>query len=106
MAEPQQTLQPVIFDILTTDILDRLPKHEIFATGIIADNEHGINKLGSGKMLRWVAVTGEIGDWAIYCHYDNFSPNHIKNLGDKVFSPVSIRRVVKCDDAAFARYRY
>lgn len=94
------------FDELTTDILDRLPKHSIFATGVKIDNEHGINFCNTGKWLRWVAVTGEIGDWAIYVHHADYDQYYIKLHGDKVISTSNIRRTIKCDDAAFARYRY
>lgn len=105
MSQTTTAQKSVPFDVLTPELLDRLPAQEIFATGILLDNEYGINMTGSGKPLRWVAVTGAIGDWAIYCYWSWFSPTSVKTDGDKVFARRYIENCILVDDAAFARYR-
>jgi len=92
--------------MFTLEELHLLPPNEIFATGTILDNENGLFMTGSNKELRWVAVTGAIGDWAVYCHFVENSVEWIKNQGDKVYNERNIRRCVPCTDEAFAYYRY
>ena len=91
---------------LTTEMLDAVRPGEIFLTGEIVDSPLGMNMAGTGKQLRWVAVMGTVGDWAVYCQYSDKSPDWVKSHGDKVRDKENIRRVVSCDDAAFARYRH
>ena len=91
---------------LTVEDLVKLPKHEIFASGTALDNEQGLFITNSGKELRWVAVTGEIGDWCIYCHFTHYPPDYIQRYGDKVCIKRNIQMCVPCDDEAFKRYRY
>lgn len=80
-----------------------------FARGITVDSPEGCNMNNSGKPLMWVAVRGQIHDWAIYV--DNFehpsvSYELIARLGSKVSSKENIRKLVKCTDEAFNLYRY
>jgi hypothetical protein len=55
---------------------------------------------------RWVAVRGDVYDWAIYYHRLDRSVAQVQFEGDKVFTAERIRALVPCDDEAFALYRY
>ena len=91
--------------ILTIKKLKEM-KPGIFAQGITIDNPDGCNMSNSGKQLRWVAVRGDIHDWAIYCHYSDKDWEWIKRSGDKVCSKENIRKLVPCSKLAFEMYRY
>jgi hypothetical protein len=92
--------------LLTLEKLKEIKKHSIFATGTAIDNELGLFMTGSGRELRWVAVTGEINDWCIYCHFAEHDIEWIKRQGDKVCMERNIKMCVPCDDEAFKKYRY
>lgn len=77
----------------------------IFATGETSDDSDGANMTGSGQPLRWVATRGGIHDWAIYIHKASNTEEWIKANGDKVHNPATIKKLVPCDDEAFAMYR-
>ncbi len=87
------------------DLIETEPD-SIFARGLTKDNAAGINLTNSGKTLRWVAVRGGIHDWAIYAHTDAHGEQWIRNHGDKVTGEDNIKKLVPCDDEAFAMYRY
>jgi hypothetical protein len=91
---------------LTLERLKTLPPTQMFADGIIVDSPDGLNMTNSGNMLRWVAKTGAIGDWCIYCHWAVYDVNYIMSNGDKVLDRFNIRRLVPCTDEALAMYRY
>jgi hypothetical protein len=80
---------------------------KIFATGLTIDNYTGINMSDTDRVLRWVAKRGDVDDWAIYINFaeDNTVLN-VERYGDKVKLPDHIKRIIPCDDEAFARYRY
>ena len=91
--------------------LDSYKDGEIFASGYVGDDEHGVNMTRSGKCLRWVAVKGHANDWCIYVHFANYqgrysSDDFVARHGDKVCGEEHIKKLVPCDDASFARYRY
>ena len=92
--------------LLTEGALDIIRKHCVFATGILPDNPKCLNMTRSGKDLRWIAKTGEVGDWAIYCYWADYDETYVARHGDKVTSENHIRKCVPCSDAAFKRYRY
>ncbi len=92
--------------MLTLEDLNKLETHIIFATGLSFDCEHGLFMTGSGKKLRWVAVTGEIGDWTIYCLFADKTIEWVRRHGDKVCMERHIKMLVPCDDEAFKMYRY
>lgn len=56
----------------------------------------------------WVAVRGGIHDWAIYCQASclDWKDNSIRDHGDKMRNPMSIKKCVPCDEEAFEMYRY
>ena len=92
--------------MLDAEMLRTMKKHLIFATGILPDSPAGLNMMNTGKDLRWVACTGEVGDWAIYCHYaDDHDELKVYNWGDKVLGKENINRCVKCTDDAINMYR-
>jgi len=93
-------------DILTLETLKALPPCQVFATGLTIDNRTGVNMTGSDKTLRWVATRGGIHDWAIYIHFATFSEEYVKSSGDKIHSKDIIKKLVPCDDEAFAMYRH
>jgi len=99
----------------------------IFAKGVCVDDcgdkWNSVCLAWTGKATRWVAVKGDIPDWAIYAqnpHYVDSDDLEVKMLGmsgiwdwdkirdqgDKIGSEKSIRRLVPCDDEAFKMYRY
>lgn len=107
---------------LTLQKLKELPPG-IFAKGEILDGPTGCNVANTGKMMRWVAVRGDIHDWAIYTqnpHYINSEDpevvavgyggvwdwEKIRREGDKISMAHHIHRLVQCDDEAFKMYRY
>jgi hypothetical protein len=91
--------------MLTLEKLKEMGPHEYFATGVTIDSPNGVNMTNSGIPLRWVAVRGEIPDWAIYIAWAYKDEVYIAKQGDKVHSPFYIRRLVPCDDEAFKMYR-
>lgn len=92
-------------DTLTLQMLKDM-EPGIFATGTVSDNPTGINMTNSGKLLRWVAVRGQIHDWKIYCHWADKSEDWIRRQGDKVHNDENIKKLVPCDDEAFKMYRH
>lgn len=92
--------------MLTLQKLKDMTPFEIFASGTVSDNSNGINMSNSDKLLKWVACRGQIHDWAIYIYWDGFSDEYIHDSGDKVNDDHNIKKLVPCDDEAFAMYRY
>lgn len=92
--------------LLTLSYLAATPEGTIFASGTAPDNPKGINMGNSGHELRWVARKGGgHDDWAIYTHWVRYDENYVSLHGDKVTNPETIKRLVPCDDEAFAKYR-
>jgi len=92
---------------LTSKILESLPKREVFATGFLPDSPAGLFMTGSGKEMRWVAETGEIGDWTIYCHWSYHDALWVRDYGDKVCRKEHIKKCIHFEeDAVFSRFRY
>jgi len=93
--------------MLTLKMLKEMAPHTIIATGCMEDNPLGLYMAGTGRMLRWVAVRGGIHDWAIYAHFaSDHTVDDVRREGDKVIMENNIKRLVPCDDEAFAMYRY
>ena len=92
--------------MLTLQKLKDMKPDTIFATGTINDGPTGINIAHTGKTLRWVACRGGIHDWAIYVQDESWDEQRVKDMGDKVTSENNIKKLVPCDDEAFAMYRY
>ena len=93
-------------EVLTLEKLKAMKPGTLFASGYATDGPGGLNMSRSGKKLRWVAVRGGIWDWAIYCHWADKSEEWIRDQGDKVILEEHIKKLVPCDDEAFALYRY
>lgn len=79
---------------------------DIFAVGILTDDDKGINMTGSGQKLKWIAVKGGFDDWCIYCHWASYSIDYIRSNGDKVTFREHILKCVECEEEMFRRYRY
>lgn len=92
--------------MLTLEKLKTLSPNQIFAAGKVIDSPEGINITNSGRLLKWVAVRGDIPDWAIYCHFDEKTYDYVHNYGDKVFSERNIKKLVPCKGEAFDNYRF
>jgi hypothetical protein len=92
--------------MLTLQNLKDMQPHTQIAKGVTVDNYTGINMFNSGQDLLWVAVRGEIHDWAIYIGLVDDGLNYIKRNGDKVCDKNNIKKLVPCDDEAFKMYRY
>ena len=92
---------------LTLEWLKNAKSGEVIATGTAVDGPLGINMTNSGKMIRWAAFRGQgYHDWAIYCHWEGMSVEYIHDSGDKVTNHETIKKLVPCDDEAFAMYRH
>ncbi|MGC9093943.1 MAG: hypothetical protein ACP5JH_11960 [Bacteroidota bacterium] len=92
--------------MLTLEQLKTMPPFTIFATGIAIDSEDDLFVANTGKELRWVAVRGDIHDWAIYCHFADKSEEWVAQHGEKIRDEEQIRKLVPCDGEAFRMYRY
>ncbi len=92
--------------MLTLKQLKDMPDHTVFAHGVTTDDAAGINMANTGQQLRWVAKRGQIHDWAIYIHFAYNDEKFVREQGDKVTSEANIKKLVPCDDEAFAMYRY
>ena len=95
--------------MLTLKDLKEMQREAIFAQGEVIDSPEGINLANTGKTIKWVACRGWIEDWAIYA--DNpYTPQssfeEVKDYGDKVHSEEHIKKLVYCDNEAFAMYRH
>lgn len=90
----------------------------IFRTGIEQIHNPMTNDL---VLVKFVAVRGEINDWAIYHSLSsNFTgvlglddkdtyilpDGLIEKLGDKLRNVEDIKKLVPCDDEAFKQYRF
>jgi hypothetical protein len=65
----------------------------------------------SGEMMyegknRWIAVRGNIHDWAIYYSYPFKTDVEIHNWGSKLHDLAKVKELVNCDDEALAMYRH
>jgi hypothetical protein len=92
--------------MLTIEKLKIMPPGLVFATGTSNDSPDGLFMANTNRQLRWVAVRGEIHDWAIYCHFADKDVQWIMRYGDKVCAENHIKKLVPCDDKAFKMYRY
>lgn len=93
--------------MLTREKLKAMLPRTIFAEGIALNSPDDIfmTREHMGSKLKWIAKTGDINDWAIYIHWEYYSRDFIITNGDKVMNPHNIKRLVPCDDEAFAMYR-
>ena len=92
--------------ILTEAKFKKIPRGEIFATGVLPNSPEGLFMTTSGGELRWIAKKGHGYDWAIYCHWAYWTEFEIASNGDKVTNEHHIKRCVPCDDVVFKLYRY
>jgi len=86
--------------MLTQDMLNEFEPFTVINSGIVADSRL------HHSPVRWVAVRGGVGDWAIYYHHADKSVEFVRNSGDKCIFPDVIRELIPCTDEAFKKYRY
>lgn len=88
-------------------LLDAVPGSTL-TTGTISDRAPvaGLFDATTERKVRWVAVKGDVNDWAIYCHGADKSEEWIKENGAKITDKKKIREIISCDDKMFASYRY
>lgn len=57
-------------------------------------------------ILKFVALKGDINDWAIYCHHPHNNDQTITEIGEKVISKGMILSICPCTPDIFALYRF
>ena len=91
---------------LTANILERVEPHSIFMAGVFEDVLDGVNLVGDpGRLLKWVAVRGEIPDWALYVGPYEWSWSKVQVEGDKVLKNTAARITGVFDHELMKRYR-
>jgi len=86
--------------MITIGQLKEMSDGKRFATGV------GTYPELHEKEVRWVAVRGDgYHDWCIYYHHSYKDEDTVAREGDKVFTEEIIKRLVPCDDEAYAMYR-
>lgn len=91
--------------MITKDEFDAFPALQPFAHGESVDGPDGLNMLGTGKPIYWVAVKSVIGDWAMYYGWEH-DYDFIANYGDKVHGRENILRVLSVTVEVLANYRW
>ena len=90
--------------MITREDLKNMEPGTIFASGNIIDGENGVHLKNSGKLLRWVAVRGNVDDWSIYIDVASKDEEKVKNDGDKLPKRVAISLIEGSKDF-YDRYR-
>jgi hypothetical protein len=94
-------------ELLTKEKFDLIPGGDIFASGIIKNEETGIYMTSTdiGRELLWIAKKGYGDDWAIYTHWASNGLKYVLEQGDKICTDEYIKKLVPCTDEIFKRYR-
>lgn len=97
--------------VWTPEDLARIGNGHFFAKGIFVDDETGFNIQGTGNVVRWVAVKGDVEDWSIY--YQNPSEGYlvrdfpdVAENGIKLHHPLWILKLVPSTGAMMKLYRH
>ena len=91
---------------LTASFIDSLPEETVLREGIDWDDSRGLNMTGYGTLLRWIAITGCAGDWAMYCLRDDAGVDSHKIAAEGAKVPKALAlRVLPCHPSAADRYR-
>jgi hypothetical protein len=94
--------------MLTLKDLKTMKPHTVFAKGMFLDAPGAVNLANTGTMCKFVAVRGEIEDWAIYTdnpHSPLEDMNELARMGDKLSNKEYIKMIVPCDEEAMEAYR-
>lgn len=107
--------------ILTAQILEKMPRGTIIAEGefetcksssslIILKYHKGTLMAmpgDEGKRIKWVAVRGNISDWAIYMHWadEGWTNREIIAAGDKLHNMQDVAMLCPATEEALSRYR-
>ena len=97
--------------MLTLKKLKGMKPDTIFAKGTLTDSPNDINLANTDRTLKWIAVRGNIHDWAIYCQPISSTPlewdwERIRSFGDKIHMENHVKKLVPCDTEAFKMYRH
>jgi len=95
---------------LTVERLDQMAPGQTISRGFVQDHDMACNITGenTGKILKWIAVRGDIHDWAIYCEspYNPYSRfGEVRDYGDKIRDRAIIKKLQPCTDEALKLYR-
>lgn len=92
---------------LTVDMLNDMDDKTIIGYGETTNDPDGVymTDYRKGDKMKWIAVCGYNRDWCVYLGWSEQSYEYILESGDKVTGDHNIRKLVKCTDEAFARYR-
>lgn len=77
---------------------------QFICCGYSHDHKDGVNFQLSGKEVKWVAVKGGMGDWAIYFADLDKTLDWIKKHGYKLLKE-DVRNLVDVSDEVLANYR-
>lgn len=91
---------------ITEEQFKEIPIGDIFATGVLPNSPEGLFMTNGGGELRWIAKKGYGYDWAIYCHWANWTESEIASNGDKVHNEEHIKKCVPCTYEVFKLYRH
>lgn len=91
---------------ITLQQLKDTKPNTIFATGETSVEDYW--DASKEMQIKWVAVRGGIHDWAIYYQKaeEDWTDERIRDMGEKMHNPASIKKCVPCDDEAFEMYRH
>jgi hypothetical protein len=86
--------------MLDLNMLKSMPPDTVFAQG------HGVIEGLTSSPVSWIAIRGDIHDWAIYYHLYPASISLIMMHGEKVSMESNVRLLVPCDEESFKMYRF
>ncbi len=94
--------------MLDLEALKTLLPRKVFAKGEVLNSPEGVFMTDHrrGDTLKWVAETGQIGDWAIYVDWAEKSYEQVLRNGQKMYDLRNIQKLVPCTEEALNNYRY
>ena len=94
---------------LTLQELKNMKPGTIFDSGEFIDEFGGCNISDTKNRVPWLAIRGQIHDWAIYFQNPysetKWSQDMIKKMGDKMRTKTNVKKLVDCTNEAFEMYR-
>ncbi len=94
--------------MLTLENFNKINNGSVFANGVLKNSpdELYMTNFNLGKKVKWLAKKGYGNDWAVYCHWDEYSLEYVEKNGDKVTSKENILKCIQCDEEVLKLYRY
>lgn len=90
---------------ITMAMLEFFEPGSIICAGQTFDNAEGLNIDTTGKVLKWIARVGNIGDWAVYTRYTEDSWELVNKQGLKVRSRSNLENILIFTDEVYSKYR-